>query len=304
MIMPKLILVGLLWFACGVVHAQESTYTASKQVAIHFQEFGQGYPVLIVNGGPGFNSQGFSVVANKFAELGFKAILFDQRGTGQSTLPKVDRSTITMDLMVEDMEQIRRALGVEKWIIFGHSFGGMLASYYTAKHPERVKAMVLSSSGGIDLSLLTTAQENIYARFSNAERDSLSLWRRQYSYENQLAARKKYNKLYARAYVYDTAHVSLIADRLMEGDLHINRLVWNNLQAIHYDCKVALSQFCNPVLIIQGKQDLIPIGLALKADSVLCRSTVTILNECGHYGWVDQPDEYWLTIADFLNEIS
>lgn len=295
---------SLLTIICTMVltisQSQVSHYVESDNAKIHYQTFGQGNPILIINGGPGFGSKGFTALARKIENLGYQAILFDQRGTGKSLLSKVDNTTITMDLMVDDIESIREDLKFSEWAVLGHSFGGMLANYYAAKHPERITAMIQSSSGGIDLSLLQSAQGNIYAKFSEDEVDSLNHWRQQYSSSDHSTARIKYNKLFAKAYVYHAEHIPVIANRLMEGDLALNRLVWNNLREIQYDCKNELAGFCKPVLIIQGKEDIISEALAYQADSVYCNSRIVLLAHCGHYGWLDQEERYLTEIDEFL----
>lgn len=300
----RIILIIVFLTNIAVCMGQNSHFVDSEYSTIHFKTFGQGSPVLIINGGPGFNSEGFSTLAKAIEDLGYQAILFDQRGTGQSKLEKIDSSTITMDLMVKDIEQIRKDLKFSEWIVLGHSFGGILANYYTSKHPEKVKALIQSSSGGIDLSLLETAQSDINSKFTQDEIDSLQFWRQQYRTSDRPDARKKYNQLFAKAYVYHKKHIPLIANRLMEGDLEINGLVWDNLINIEYDCKNDLGDFCNPVLIIQGKQDIISQQLAYKADSVYCNSRIVFLDHCAHYGWVDQKEKYLEEIKRFLSLVN
>lgn len=302
--MKKVILLIVLSVHILLCNSQNAHFVDSEYSTIHYKTFGQGIPILIINGGPGFNSEGFSTLAKAIEALGYQAILFDQRGTGLSKMQKIDQSTITMDLMVKDMEEIRRDLKLSEWIILGHSFGGMLANYYASIHPERVTAMIQSSSGGIDLSLLQTAQADIYSKFSQTEIDSLQYWRQQYRTYDRIDDAKKYNQLYAKAYVYHKEHIPIIANRLMEGNLDINGLVWNNLRNIEYNCKSALKHFCKPVLIIQGKQDIIHEQLAYKADRVFCNSRIVFLDRCGHYGWVDQKEKYLHEIRQFLAKVN
>lgn len=209
----------------SVGFAQQSKIIKTPDVVLHYQLLGNGIPVLIINGGPGFSSEGFLPVAKKFEELGYQSILFDQRGTGKSVLPYLNQSTLSMDLMCKDIEEIRKDMGVEKWIVFGHSFGGMLANYYATKHPNQILAMIQSSSGGLDLWLLENAQSNLYSKLTEAEVDSLNYWQARYSESNSKADRRKYNQFMAKAYVYDKSNESIIAERLMQGDLNVNGMV-------------------------------------------------------------------------------
>ena len=93
--------------------AQEDEYLQSGDDIIHLTSYGEGQPVLIINGGPGMHSEGFKALAKIIGQTN-KAIIYDQRGTGQSKLAKVDASTLTLDLMVEDIETIRNHFKVEK----------------------------------------------------------------------------------------------------------------------------------------------------------------------------------------------
>ncbi len=99
-----------------------------------------GAPVVVLHGGPG---GGCSPGMRRFFDPGhYRTILFDQRGCGRSTpLASVDNNT-TWDL-VADIERIREAMGIEKWIVFGGSWGAALALIYAQAHPDRVSALVL-----------------------------------------------------------------------------------------------------------------------------------------------------------------
>ena len=93
------------------------------------------------------NCNGFEPLAVKLSG-NYEIIIYDQRGTGRSFIKNPDSTNITMRLMVEDIERLRKHLHIDKLVIMGHSFGGMLASYYAAFYPEHIKALILSSSGG------------------------------------------------------------------------------------------------------------------------------------------------------------
>ncbi len=58
----------------------------------------------------------------------FRTIIYDQRGTGRNTIDLPDSNNITMDLMVTDIENLRKKLKIQKWTVLGHSFGGLLGN--------------------------------------------------------------------------------------------------------------------------------------------------------------------------------
>lgn len=296
----RYIVIFLQFIAAFPGWSQEAFSVSSQGVDIYYYVYGSGAPVLIVNGGPGFNSNGFQSIAEEIADLGYTAILYDQRGTGLSTMDKVNELTITMDLMVADMEAIRKDLGYENWVIFGHSFGGMMANYYTSNHPDRVLAMILSSSGGIDLALLGQAQQQFNRFFSQAELDSLDRWRDIRNQDSSGEIEKKYNYLFAKAYVYNDVYRPVVAERLAEADHTINRLVWQNLRHIGYDCKESLARFHRPVLLLHGAHDIVSEEVALVAHNVYPHSKLVVLEHCGHYGWLDRREAYLQEIDSFL----
>lgn len=99
-----------------------------------------GAPVVVLHGGPG---GGCSPGMRRFFDpKHYRAVLFDQRGCGRSSPHAGVENNTTWDL-VADIERIRRDLGIERWTVFGGSWGACLALLYAQAHPERVNALVL-----------------------------------------------------------------------------------------------------------------------------------------------------------------
>lgn len=109
---------------------------------IYIEEAGnpEGLPVLFLHGGPGGGCQPFH--RQFFDPHRFRIILFDQRGCGRSTPHAELRENTTWDL-VEDIERIRAHFGIERWMVFGGSWGSTLALTYAITHPDRVKSLIL-----------------------------------------------------------------------------------------------------------------------------------------------------------------
>jgi proline iminopeptidase len=99
-----------------------------------------GVPVIVLHGGPGGGCSPF--MGRFFDPRRFRIILFDQRGRGQSR-PFASTSHNTTSHLIADLESLREALGVERWRVFGGSWGVTLALAYLAAHPQRVVGMVL-----------------------------------------------------------------------------------------------------------------------------------------------------------------
>jgi len=109
---------------------------------IYYEESGnpEGKPAVFLHGGPGGGSD--PKQRRFFNPDKYRIILFDQRGCGKSTpYASLDENT-TWDL-VGDIEKLRVHLGIEKWQVFGGSWGSTLALAYAEKHPERVTELIL-----------------------------------------------------------------------------------------------------------------------------------------------------------------
>ncbi|HEX7381850.1 MAG TPA: prolyl aminopeptidase, partial [Nevskiaceae bacterium] len=100
----------------------------------------QGRPAIFLHGGPGGGCEPWH--RQFFDPARYRIVLFDQRGCGRSTPHAELRENTTWDL-VADIERIREALGIERWLVFGGSWGSTLALAYAETHPEHVTHLVL-----------------------------------------------------------------------------------------------------------------------------------------------------------------
>jgi proline iminopeptidase len=99
-----------------------------------------GIPVVVLHGGPGGGCS--PAMRRYFDPRVFRVILFDQRGCGRSR-PHASVTHNTTWHLVEDIEKIRRTLGIDTWCVFGGSWGATLALIYAQEHPDRVLRMIL-----------------------------------------------------------------------------------------------------------------------------------------------------------------
>jgi proline iminopeptidase len=109
---------------------------------LHVEQCGNpdGTPVIFFHGGPG---AGLSPLHRRFFDpAAYRVVLFDQRGSGKSTPLGELRENTTWDL-VADAERIRERLGIERWLVFGGSWGSTLGLAYAESHPERCTGLIL-----------------------------------------------------------------------------------------------------------------------------------------------------------------
>lgn len=109
---------------------------------IHVEECGspEGQPVLFLHGGPGAGTEPYHRCF--FNPNKYRAVLFDQRGSGKST-PHASLVNNTTQHLIEDIEKIRQELNIKSWVVFGGSWGSTLALAYAQAYPECVDALVL-----------------------------------------------------------------------------------------------------------------------------------------------------------------
>ncbi|USE35354.1 prolyl aminopeptidase [Endozoicomonas sp. SCSIO W0465] len=109
---------------------------------VYIEECGSqdGIPVLFVHGGPG---AGCTERDRRFFDPEkYRIVLFDQRGCGRSR-PHAELEQNNTPLLIDDMELIRKSLGVEQWLVFGGSWGSTLSLLYAQAHPKRVSGLVV-----------------------------------------------------------------------------------------------------------------------------------------------------------------
>ncbi len=106
-----------------------------------------GKPAVIVHGGPGggFRRGGYRA----FDPARYQLVMFDQRGCGSSTPhasdPATDMRHNTTQHLIADMERLREHLGIERWLLYGYSWGSVLSVAYAEQHPERVSEIILAA---------------------------------------------------------------------------------------------------------------------------------------------------------------
>lgn len=114
----------------------------SNEHNLYYEQSGNpnGAPVVYLHGGPGCGTS--PTCRQYFDPEHYRIILFDQRGSGKSTPLACLKDNDTHHL-IDDMEKIRELLHIDRWLVFGGSWGSTLALYYAIAHPNRVKGLIL-----------------------------------------------------------------------------------------------------------------------------------------------------------------
>ncbi|HVT72552.1 MAG TPA: alpha/beta fold hydrolase [Lacunisphaera sp.] len=272
-------------------------------LVLHYTDHGQGEPVLLLMGGPGIPGAGLEPVARMIAKVG-RAIVPDQRGSGRS-MP-ADPAAITLDATLADLEALRKELGLEKWTVWGCSWGGMLAMDYAAKFPPSVKALVLVDSGGVSWASFKKAMaDNMSARMDADDRAALRYWS-----QPEVVARDPGQAAVERmraglpSSFYDRTKAWEAIALFQPGKERFNPEAGAQLEPA-YDQgaaarREALQKLEIPTLIIHGRQDPVPESVALANQALLKGSRLVWLDRCGHWPWIEQPAALEKALLEFL----
>src|SRR5438046_7082457 len=115
--------------------------------------------VLVLSGGPGEDISSMQRFADELSKK-YRCIMWEQRGTGRSKLPKYDSSTINLSAYIEDIEALRRHLHTVKFIVVGNSWGMILGLAYAGSYSNAIRAVVTIGSGPITREYLGVFSDN------------------------------------------------------------------------------------------------------------------------------------------------
>jgi len=256
--------------------------------------------VLVLSGGPGEDIHSMQGIADELGKK-YRCIMWEQRGTGRSKLPKYDASTINLNAYMEDIEALRKQLHAEKFIVVGNSWGMILGLAYAGMHPDAVRAVVTIGSGPITFEYLGVFSDNQFARLGACELEVRDFWKdpaRETADSNRAAFERL--RAAAVAYFYDRKKALQMQAELDPKDYNF-RVPPAFLSAEgKYDFRPKLKTITAPVLLLQGRQDIAGEANILEAHSLIKNSTLAFIDKCGHMPWLEQPEQTWKIVNDFL----
>jgi proline iminopeptidase len=267
---------------------------------LFFKTMGEGDPIVVLHGGPGFDHRQFLPYIWQLATE-HQVILYDQRGTGLSSGP-VDAASINIDTFVADLDGIRQAFGIDHMNLVGHSWGGILAQYYAIRHPDRLKSLVLCST-----TASASAFAEMRANYEVARRpEDAELLGEIYdseAYKNgDPETVERFWRIYFKPYFADQN----LVDKL---DLHFEQNTIKNSSAVagfilksigEFDLHQDLRGIRCPTLILHGDSDPMPLAYAEKIRDSIDGSTLVIAENSGHWLFVDATDTFTSSILEFL----
>ncbi|HJU90996.1 MAG TPA: alpha/beta hydrolase [Gemmatimonadaceae bacterium] len=265
-------------------------------------------PVVFLHGGPGQGSEHFDALVGSFMEPRLRMVYFDQRGSGHSERPA--SGDYALGTLVDDVEALRRELGVPKIAVVGHSFGGLLALEYAAKYPASVSHVVFVAGlwdtrrqCQLRVERLAQLRPDAYARVrgdtiapdgtrrSDCDLEFLAL---------RGAEREKYN---SEAMFPDRdierKMDSVNAARGVRNTGELGRALFSaGLLTYRFQ---RFDRLTMPVLVIAGKLDgaAQPRGLRELAET-LPNARFVEFDRSGHFVYLDEPERFAREVSDFI----
>jgi len=296
----RLVLLALL--LAGVIpcaaREEKGLQFEAKGATIYYEVIGSGpaTPLVIVNGGPGFDHT-YLHVSNAWETLAKsrRVIFYDQRGTGQSS--KVARdATYTLADQIDDLDALRAHLGLERMDLLGHSWGGYLVMAYAARHPGRIAHLMIVDSAAPLFKDTIFLFDQVFPEGSDRERAG--------SFAEEMgdkAAIEANLREYLAMLFYSPqkreAFLAAIQTSVYKKD--VNEAVTRDIS--RFDLNPEIHKFRFPVLVITGRYDMNVAPLvAWKIHQAIPASRFVVFERSSHLPFYEEPDAFVRAVEDFL----
>lgn len=283
-------------------------YAAVRGTRIYFDVEGAGLvpdgPVMrerpvamVIHGGPGGDHSGFKPSFSPLADR-MQLVYFDHRGQGRSDA--ADPATYTLDENVEDMEALRRHLGLGRIVSVGTSYGGMVAMAHAARYPDAVSHLVLivtAAHGGF----ITRAQQNVRERGTDEQRAVCeTLWAGTFhSVEQMRYYYAVMGPMYARR--HDPAAGDAGRARSIYSPEPLNRAFGPDGFLRRFDLRPELPGITAPTLVLAGRHDWIcPVEFSEEIARLIPRADLRVFEESSHSIRSDEPKRMVDAILGFM----
>lgn len=281
--------------------SSEGFIPTKDSVRLYYRLLGEGKDTLIIiHGGP-YNS-GYLVPDLTPLAAHHTLLFYDQRAAGYSS-GVTDTTKLTITNYVDDIETIRKHFRIKKLNLLGHSTGGLIAGYYAAEYPEKVKSAIIVNPLPASAKWMTE-----YSFMNKLDQASVAILRQNrdkfyISPADSIKACWDYYVMVARQYFPTYVHA-----RRMWGDI-CNGLPANLLNPNRnyifksigkWDITGKLSKLKAPVLIITGEEDAIPGGSFEQWKNSMANAVWLNIPGAGHCPYVDKPGAFFAATELFL----
>jgi proline iminopeptidase len=250
---------------------------------------------FLVHGGPGADHTGFKPTFSPLSSK-MQLVYFDHRGQGRSA--RAAKESYTLDNNVEDMEALRQYLGLDRIVVIGMSYGGMVALTYASRYPDRVSHLIVGVTVA-DSRFLKQAQANLAKRGTEEQKAiSQHLWDGTFRDEEHL---REYFRIMGS--LYSVTHDPQASQdgwkRAILSPDAINQAFGDFLRS--YDVRADLCRVTAPTLVIGARHDWIcPPEFSQEIAALIPNADLRIFERSGHSVRADEPEALLDAIAGFI----
>lgn len=283
-------------------------YLPAERAPLYYREIGRGLPIIILHGGPDFDHNYLLPDMDRLS-TSFRLIYYDQRGRGESDA-NVQPEDVSLESEIADVEILREYFRLETSAVLGHSWGGLLALEYALRHSHRVSHLILMNSAPVSHDdFMLFRQERRKKEAGNLEQLKALSTTAQYEM-GDLEADAEYYRIHFQKTLRQPEHLEKVVNRLRVNftpeSLRTARVIEKRLYdetwvSRQYDLLPKLKQLTIPTLVIHGDYDFIPVVCAEHIAKAIPGAQFVVLKECGHFSYLECPEDVHKTIAGFLN---
>jgi len=281
------------------IYSEEGTKEING-TKLYYKVVGKGEPFLVIHGGPGLNHK-YLFPNLQFLTDRYQLIFYDQRASGRSSL-ELDTNSVTIDNFIQDIDELRNIFGIEKLNIMAHSWGGLLAMKYAIKHPENTKSLILINSVGASSEIGIIANQILSERFTIED----SINRAEIIQTNDFKNREPnaieaLMKIGFKHQFFNTVFIDSLNLSLNEDYIKTSQLLQNLAKDLtEYDFHSELKKIQSPTLLIYGSHDPLTELAGTRIYESIDKSEFKILNNCGHFPFIEKKEEFKRTVIDFI----
>lgn len=281
-------------------------YVAVPEARLFTRTVGDGAPLIVLHGGPDFDHTYLLPELDRLADAA-RLVYYDQRGRGRSAAGVAPES-VTIASEIDDLECLRRHFGLETLALLGHSWGCLLALEYATRHPERTSRMILLNAAPAS----HADRDRFRAARESGEPDALAAMRAIAATAAYRAGNVAAEAAYYRAHFRRTLRpeqLDAIVGRLrvhfrpadiLQARAIESRLYAETWEGPEYDLTRRLATNPRPMLVLHGDRDLIPLACARSVADASPGARLVVLEDCGHFAYLDQPERMRAEIERFL----
>ncbi len=261
-------------------------------------------PLLIVHGGPGLNHTYFLPHLKKLSKR-YSLIFYDQRASGRSAIPSPD--SISLKFFVDDIEAIRTSLGLEKLLIFSHSWGAIPAVQYALDYPDRVKGIIFCNPVALSKEFDTMTEEAQMKKITGRDSTnrSIIIGSPDFKAGKADAYRRLMLLSFQHSFVSDSNFPKLkleLQDKFKEASATLYTGLTKDLTNFNYYTSVQRFKF--PVLILHGRGDALPLQASEKMLESIPNSRLAIFRNSGHFVFIEEPKRFYQEVVSFSRMVN